>query len=202
MSDIKAKKVGCIVAVTQDNYIGYENDLMIQAMIRRMQDPEKIVAKEVVKADMNHFKFVTTPPQRTSAIIMGRRTWESLPKKPLPGRVNVVITSDEAYKVPEGVHVFTSIDEALESVEVDEAWLIGGAGIYDEARYYAHEVRICRFEFSASTVFDPSELKHNGVMASEWMKNPEDHGYYLDSTLRLTGESRYYFDLYRYKEPD
>ena len=59
---------------------------------------------------------------------MGRKTWESLPKKPLPNRRNIVITRSSI----ENIECFKSIDDALQTCEGD-IWFIGGAGIYQEA---------------------------------------------------------------------
>ena len=59
---------------------------------------------------------------------MGRKTWESLPIKPLPDRRNIVITRSNL----DNVDCFRSISEALDTCE-GEIWFIGGAGIYKEA---------------------------------------------------------------------
>ena len=75
-------------------------------------------------ADLKRFKRLTLG----KTVIMGRRTWESLPVKPLPDRRNIVITRSAL----EGVECFQSIDNALATCEGD-VWFIGGAGIYQEA---------------------------------------------------------------------
>ncbi len=93
--------------------------------------------------DMKHFKAVTLG----KPCIMGRKTWESLPKKPLPGRANIVITRDEAFSAP-GASVAHTWDEALAQAErkrSDEISVIGGAEIYAAAlpqtsRIYLTEV--------------------------------------------------------------
>jgi dihydrofolate reductase len=59
---------------------------------------------------------------------MGRKTWESLPIKPLPNRRNIVITRSSI----EEIDCFRSIDDALQTCDGD-VWFIGGAGIYEEA---------------------------------------------------------------------
>lgn len=64
-------------------------------------------------------------------IVMGRKTFESI-GRPLPGRLNIVITRNSAYVVPEGVIVVSSIDEAIKAVEGEkEIMVIGGAQIYE-----------------------------------------------------------------------
>ena len=76
------------------------------------------------KDDMAFFKETTTG----SSIIMGRKTFESLPKV-LPRRKNIIITKKEDYKA-EGATVVHSISEALNEVESDTAFIIGGGDIY------------------------------------------------------------------------
>ena len=91
--------------------------------------PEGIIGKDNAipwhySTDLKRFKRLTTG----NTIIMGRKTWESLPKKPLPERRNIVITRSSI----DGVECFRSIDDALQTCEGD-IWFIGGAGIYEEA---------------------------------------------------------------------
>ena len=91
--------------------------------------PEGIIGKDNTipwhySADLKRFKRLTTG----NTIIMGRKTWESLPKKPLPNRRNIVITRSSI----ENIECFKSIDDALQTCECD-VWFIGGAGIYQEA---------------------------------------------------------------------
>ena len=91
--------------------------------------PEGVIGKDNAipwhySADLKRFKRLTIG----NTIIMGRKTWESLPIKPLPGRRNIIITRS----VIENVECFRSIDEALDTCKGD-IWFIGGAGIYEEA---------------------------------------------------------------------
>ncbi|MDN8622084.1 dihydrofolate reductase [Corynebacterium sanguinis] len=72
--------------------------------------------------DLKHFKEITFG----HPIIMGRRTWEALPKRPLPGRPNHVVSSREAGAWSNGA--FVSRD--LPDIETD-AWIIGGAQLYE-----------------------------------------------------------------------
>ena len=75
-------------------------------------------------ADLSRFKDLTMG----HTVVMGRRTWESLPARvrPLPGRRNVVLSRQAGYAA-EGADVMTSLDDALTD---DEVWVIGGAQIY------------------------------------------------------------------------
>ena len=91
--------------------------------------PEGIIGKDNTipwhySADLKRFKRLTTG----NTIIMGRKTWESLPIKPLPNRRNIVITRSSI----KDIECFQSIDDALQACEGD-VWFIGGAGIYQEA---------------------------------------------------------------------
>ena len=72
--------------------------------------------------DLKHFKETTLG----CPIIMGRRTWESLPVKPLPGRKNIVLSSREDGAWSDGASVCRDIPD-LES----DAWIIGGAQVYE-----------------------------------------------------------------------
>ena len=76
-----------------------------------------------VPEDMARFKEITMG----HTVIMGRRTWESLPAKfrPLPGRRNVVVTRQTDYTA-EGAEVVTSLEDA----QLENAWVIGGSQIY------------------------------------------------------------------------
>jgi dihydrofolate reductase len=79
-----------------------------------------------IPEDMRHFKALTIG----KPCIMGRKTWESLPKKPLPGRANIVVTRDRNFR-GEGAIVAHSLDDALTHAEnVEEIAIIGGAEIY------------------------------------------------------------------------
>ena len=89
--------------------------------------------------DMEHFARTTSG----SVVIMGRLTWESLPDKarPLPGRKNVVVTSREDYDAP-GALTARSFQDACRLAERlrapaesgrPDAWVIGGASLYEEA---------------------------------------------------------------------
>ncbi|WP_062522500.1 dihydrofolate reductase [Demequina silvatica] len=95
--------------------------------------------------DLARFQALT----RGHAVIMGRRTWESLPPRfrPLPGRVNVVVTSGE---VAEGAFRATSLDDALavaaEHVPGGARWVIGGAGLFAEALAHADALEVTEID--------------------------------------------------------
>jgi dihydrofolate reductase len=82
------------------------------------------------KEDMAHFKELTTG----KVVIMGRKTWESIPPKfrPLPDRTNVVVTRNQNYALPDNVMSASSIEEALHRYRMADI-MIGGAEIYAAA---------------------------------------------------------------------
>lgn len=114
--------ISLIVAMTKDGVIGLHGKIPWH-----------------YPADMKRFKRLT----EGNHIIMGRLTWESLPKKPLPNRHNIVVCSAERAPAIELAGASTStvrsIDEALalyrtvRTAATSHAWFIGGARIYDEA---------------------------------------------------------------------
>ena len=86
--------------------------------------------------DMAHFKRTTNG----HPVIMGRKTWDSLPPKfrPLPGRVNIVVTRQPGWQA-EGALRAGSLEEALALCPADaDAWAIGGAELYRQALPLAH----------------------------------------------------------------
>ena len=112
-----------VVAVARNGVIGRENRL-----------PWRL------PADLRHFKQVTMG----KPMIMGRRTWESLPGL-LPGRRHIVLSREPGY-LAEGAEVATSLEQALELAgDAAEVMIIGGARLYEQAlplaqRLYLTEV--------------------------------------------------------------
>lgn len=90
-----------------------------------------------LRGDLAHFRRVTTSaatPGARNAIVMGRKTWESkeVGGKPLPNRLNVVV-SRGALAVPEGVVAARSLDDALAVPGVETVFVVGGAGLFQDA---------------------------------------------------------------------
>lgn len=103
-----------------------------------------------LKKDMSHFSKITKQtdnPNSMNAVIMGRKTWDSLPNKfkPLPGRYNVVLTKNTSFASTlitdqSLVNSSTSLDDAIELLktkkskgEIENIWVIGGSSVYEEA---------------------------------------------------------------------
>jgi dihydrofolate reductase len=79
-----------------------------------------------IASDLKRFKAITMG----KPLIMGRKTWDSLPKKPLPGRLNIVITRQKNFQA-EGAVVVADPNTALAAAgEADEISVIGGADIF------------------------------------------------------------------------
>lgn len=83
-----------------------------------------------IKEDMEHFKKITMG----HIVLMGRKTWESIPEnfRPLANRKNIVITRQENYVVPDGVEIYSTLEEALEKYKNQNIMVIGGAEIYKQ----------------------------------------------------------------------
>lgn len=89
-----------------------------------------------IPEDLRHFKALTSG----HPVIMGRSTWESLPKKPLPGRTNIVLTRNKRYEAP-GAIILPSLADALriayydnpENSEQKVPFIIGGGKVYEES---------------------------------------------------------------------
>lgn len=92
-------------------------------------------------ADLHYFKTLTTG----HPIIMGRKTFESI-GRPLPRRENIVVTRDPGF-AKEGIHVVHSLEEAVQcarSLGHEEAFIIGGDSIYQQAMALAQKVYLTR----------------------------------------------------------
>ena len=95
--------------------------------------------KEELKL-FKHITSTTSNPEKKNVLIMGRNTWESLPKRPLTNRMNIILTSNPNYKqdnriIDENVQVFTSLDNALIFCNIFEnqfesIFVIGGQQLY------------------------------------------------------------------------
>lgn len=107
-------------------------------------------------ADLKHFRALTMG--RT--VIMGRKTWESLPEKfrPLPGRQNIVVTRNEAYRT-EGAVVVTSLEDAVAAATNAEAFVIGGAELYKAALPLAGRLQLTEIDadYAGDTWFPPRD---------------------------------------------
>ena len=142
-------KVSIIAAVADNFAIGKDNKLIWH-----------------LPADMKHFKNMTTG----HAVVMGRRTFESLPVKPLPNRKNIVLTS-----IPEGnfdkYYEAVSLRDAIELCEKEACvFIIGGASVFKQALTFpaveSMYITWVHGEFAADTFF-PKFNKDEWELVSE-----------------------------------
>lgn len=121
-------RVAIYVAIAENGVIGREGGL-----------PWRL------STDMQRFKAGTMG----KPIMMGRKTWESFPKRPLPGRLNIVVTRNRDYRA-EGAEVVTSLRDAIALATtrgrcmpgVDEICVIGGGEIYSQALPLADRLEV------------------------------------------------------------
>lgn len=155
--------ISIIVAIAENNEIGRQGDLLCH-----------------LPSDLKHFKEVTSG----STVIMGKRTFFSLPKHPLPNRRNIVIT-DVQGETFEGAEAVYSIDEAIRVADKDkENFIIGGGMVYRQFMPLADKLYITHIRHTwadADTFFPPIEesvwkqitIEHH--TADE--KNPYDYDF-------------------------
>ena len=115
-------KINMIVACSSNNGIGFQNSI-----------------PWFIKSDLKYFSKLTKG-NGNNAIVMGRKTWDSLPLKPLPKRENIIITNSiiETTKkiecLKENINVLKSPEIAYQfckDLQYDEMWIIGGSTIYE-----------------------------------------------------------------------
>ncbi|MCR6505836.1 dihydrofolate reductase [Bacteroides sp. KH569_7] len=123
--------INIIAAVDRKRGIGYQNRLLFW-----------------LPNDLKRFKALTTG----NTIIMGRKTFESLPKGSLPNRRNVVLSTQKDLVCP-GAEVFSSLEEALNSCRPDEhVYIIGGASVYRQALPFADALYLTEVDAEAPQV--------------------------------------------------
>lgn len=118
-------KLTLVVAVAKNGVIGRDGGL-----------PWRL------SSDMKHFKASTTG----KPVLMGRKTWDSIPRKPLPGRQNLILTRDANFEA-DGAWVYTDLDAMLaaaramaEAAGVEEVCVIGGAQLYNAVLPQANRI--------------------------------------------------------------
>jgi dihydrofolate reductase len=107
-----------------------------------------------IQGDLPRFKRLT----EGQLVVMGRNTWDSLPKKPLPNRINIVVTSRPF--VEDGV---ASINKLLNYPDL--YWLIGGAKLIEQAWPYINEIHLTKVydHYTCDTFIDLLYVEHNYV---------------------------------------
>ncbi|MBU1370515.1 MAG: dihydrofolate reductase [Bacteroidetes bacterium] len=120
-------------------------------------------------ADLKHFKKITTG----HAVIMGRKTFESLPAGPLPNRRNIVL-SENLKVVPDGCELAENIEEALALTQnEEEVFVIGGGTIYEQFLPLTNKLylTIIEKEFEADTFFPLIDFRQWEITEKEVLDN-------------------------------
>lgn len=147
--------IAAIVAVDENFGIGYQNSLLAS-----------------IPEDLKHFKELTI----NNIIIMGRNTWESLPKKPLPDRCNIIISRE--LEVEDPLVWVMHIDEIknLLTYAKDNFFIIGGAQLYKELLPYCEKVYLTKIYKAYSNV---DAYFPNLDLSDEWapISSSEKHTY-------------------------
>ncbi|MBO7286085.1 MAG: dihydrofolate reductase [Alistipes sp.] len=149
--------VSIIVAVAQNGTIGDKNSLLWH-----------------IKEDMRFFRTTTSG----HAVIMGRKTFESLGSKPLPKRTNIVITRQDVEF--EGALTAHSLQEAIRMAEGDEeVFIIGGAQIYAQALECADRLYLTLVEhdYEGDTSFPEIDYRYWQLVAEQRHERGEEYEY-------------------------
>lgn len=152
-------QISIIAAVADNNAIGKANNLPWH-----------------LPADLKHFKELTTG----HAIVMGKRTFKSLPNGPLPNRKNIVLTSIMSEGVNEGYFEADSLEDALFLCEHEEkVFIIGGATVYRQCIDKVDSMYITWIhkEFTADTFFPEIDFEVWEEVSSE-KHEPDEQNLY------------------------
>ncbi|OJX77028.1 dihydrofolate reductase [Leifsonia sp. 71-9] len=133
--------------------------------------------------DMRHFRELTAG----SPVVMGRRTWDSLPERfrPLPGRTNIVVTRQADWSAP-GAEVAHSVEDALARAGAAETvWVMGGAQLYAAALPLADRVEVTEVDLDVAGDTRAPELGDGWtVRAGEWLESASGLRYRFTTYLR------------------
>lgn len=151
-------KIKMIVAVDNNGAIGKNNELCWS-----------------LPSDMKNFKMNT----EGHVVVMGRKTWESLPKKfqPLPNRQNVIVSNSiKNISTHENTLVFSNIKDVfdyytnkdIENQTDTEIWFIGGSGIYNELiNSYFNKINEMVLTFVDMTIINPTAKIHRDTLSNK-----------------------------------
>jgi dihydrofolate reductase len=162
-------KISIIVAIASNHAIGKDNDLLWH-----------------ISADLQRFKKLT----EGHYIIMGKRTYFSLPKRPLPNRISMIITDVEGEEI-DGCLMAYSIDDAIAKMDPDgENFIIGGGSIYRQFMPYADKLYITKVhqDFEADTFFPEIQENEWQIVSKEDVNDDRQNNF------------TYTFEIYERKE--
>lgn len=155
--DVAKREITLIAAASQNQVLGKDNKLIWH-----------------LPKDLKRFKTLTSG----HCIIMGRKTFESLPKA-LPNRTNIVLTRNPAYQAQDAV-VVHSVEEALEHSKNDgQPFILGGGEIYSLFIPIAHKIELTRIHhnFEGDAYFPKIDPKQWKLIFQEDYYKKEDHPY-------------------------
>lgn len=152
--------VNIIVAAGKNGAIGRRGDLIWH-----------------ISSDLKRFKSLTMG----HPVIMGRKTWESLPKRPLPGRRNIVVSRNPSFIAP-GADVVNSPEDAMKMVKGEDIFIMGGAQLYDAffplvTRVYLTEIDAPCSDADAFIEFPLNPKIWHMTEVSEYQKTPDNVSY-------------------------
>ena len=155
------KSIHAIVAIDENGAIGRQGDLLCH-----------------LPADMKHFKEVTMG----HSIVMGRKTFESFPRRPLPGRQNIVITRNAGWQYT-GVTVVHSLEDAIAAAETYTIFIIGGAQVYEQSLPLVDVLHLTRIHArwaSADAFFPAIDMDDWQEVSREHHKSDHKNAYEFD----------------------
>ena len=164
--------ISIIVAVAENNAIGKDNKLLWH-----------------LSEDLKRFKKLTTG----HTIVMGKNTYFSLPRRPLPNRRHIVITDIPGEQIDDCVMAY-SIEEAISKMQPgEENFIIGGASIYRQFLPHANKLYITwvHERFEADTFFPVLDNKEWTILSKEDFpdpdeKNPHPYSYVIYERVLVT----------------
>lgn len=160
--------ISAIVAVDENYGIGYKNELLCH-----------------INEDLKNFKKLTT----NNMVVMGKKTWDSLPKKPLPNRINVVVTNSvDTISLIDGV-IYVKLDvlkRYLGDWEDHNIFVIGGGQIYKELLPYCNYVHLTRIH----KAFENVDTYFPELKESEWTLLEEE-------PIKKQDDIKYQFCIYK-----
>lgn len=163
----RASEIVIIVAAANDGAIGRRGGMIWH-----------------LPGDLRHFKETTM----SCPVLMGRRTWQSLPHGALPGRRNVIISRDPVFSVPDA-EVFTSLEDAIHALRAEPVvFVIGGGEVYRQAMPQASRLELTRIDAEcpdASVFFTmPDEKEWRLEKQSDWMQGKSGPRYRFETWVR------------------
>jgi dihydrofolate reductase len=149
--------ISIIVAVSEDWGIGKDNELLWH-----------------ISEDLKRFKRLTSG----NTVIMGKKTWESLPRRPLPGRKNIVLTDNPKESIENAVTAYSLQDSLNKCDQNEEIFIIGGGSIYRQFMPVADRLFITHVHMKApADIFFPEiDLSIWEITEKEEFKTEGDDG--------------------------